>query len=140
MAPCRLGYKLRPGTNLNKDRKGKDKMNNGILVLNKSIWKPLFTMYRIFKNVNFGVKPPSHLLEKSLHYVFTLPQLFLQKSCIGEKLNISMFADSSTLVFETFLECGKLQCKLTFNRKQVCLHRIEQIETNKLVLYLPGDI
>ena len=72
MAPCRLGYKLRPGTNLNKDRKGKDKINNVILVLNKSIWKPLFTMYTIFKNVNFGVKPPSHFLEKKVYIMFLL--------------------------------------------------------------------
>ena len=44
------------------------------------------------------------------------------------------------LVLETFLKCGKLQCKSTFNRKYVCLLMIEHIEANQIVLYLPGDI
>ena len=44
------------------------------------------------------------------------------------------------LVFETFLKCDKLQCKLTFNQKQVFLLMIEHIETNQIVLYLPGDL
>ena len=37
----------------------------------------------------------------------------------------------SPLVFDTFLKCGKLQCKSTFNRKQVCLLIIEHIELTK---------
>ena len=45
-----------------------------------------------------------------------------------------------SLVFETFLKCGTLQCKSTFNKKKVCLLMIEHIETNQVVLYLPGDI
>ena len=35
-----------------------------ILVLKKSILRPLFTVYRFFLNVNFGVDPPPPLLEK----------------------------------------------------------------------------
>ena len=43
------------------------------------------------------------------------------------------------LVFETFLKCGKLQCKNYFNRKHVrLLNKIENFETMQIVLYLPG--
>ena len=34
--------------------------------------KPLFTVYRLFENVNFGVDPPPYF-EKSLHKKRTLP-------------------------------------------------------------------
>ena len=46
------------------------------------------------------------------------------------------------LVFETFLKCGKIQCKSTFNKKNLYLLIIKDIETkkNKKKLYLPGDI
>ena len=37
------------------------------------------------------------------------------------------------LVLDTFLKCGKLQCKSTFNRKWVCLLMIEHIEANQIV-------
>ena len=40
-----------------------------ILVLKKSIMKPLFTVFRIFLNVNFGVDPPP-LLEKVYILIF----------------------------------------------------------------------
>ena len=33
-----------------------------ILVLKKSILKPLFTVYKLFSNVNFGVYPPPPVL------------------------------------------------------------------------------
>ena len=59
------------------------------------------------------------------------------------KLISKHFKDSptvATLVFETFLKCGKLQCKSIFNKKKVCLLMIEHIESNQIVLYLPGDI
>ena len=45
-----------------------------------------------------------------------------------------------SLVFETFLKYGKLKCKSTFNKTKVFLLMIEHIETNQIVLYLPGDI
>ena len=32
-----------------------------------------------------------------------------------------------SLVFETFLKCGKLQCKSPFNKNYVCLLMIEHI-------------
>ena len=41
-------------------------------------------------------------------------------------------------MFETFLKCGKLQCKSNFNRNEVCLVIIEHIETNQIVPYLSG--
>ena len=46
----------------------------------------------------------------------------------------------AALVFKTFLKCGKLQRKSTFNKKEVCLLIIKHIETNQIVLYLPRDI
>ena len=43
-----------------------------ILVLKKSILEPLFTAYRLFKNVSFGVDPPP-FLEKVYIFFCTLP-------------------------------------------------------------------
>ena len=43
-----------------------------ILVLKKSILKPLFTVYRLFINVNLGVDPLPPPFGKSLHFRFFL--------------------------------------------------------------------
>ena len=45
---------------------------------------------------------------------------------------------SLSLVCETFMKCGKLQCKYNFNRSEVRLVMTEHIETNQIVLYLSG--
>ena len=45
-----------------------------------------------------------------------------------------------TLVFETCLKLGNLQCESNFNRNEVLLLMIENIKTNQIVKYLPGDI
>ena len=48
-----------------------------------------------------------------------------------ESANPWALAFDETLVLETFLKCGKLQCKSTFNRKYVCLLMIEHLKLTK---------
>ena len=50
-------------------------------------------------------------------------------------INSVVFPPCSPLIFETFLKCGKLQCKSIFNRNEV---RLVTIETNQIVSYLSG--
>ena len=45
---------------------------------------------------------------------------------------------TGTLVFETCLKLGKLQCKYIFTRNEVLLLMIENFETNQIVLCVPG--
>ena len=51
---------------------------------------------------------------------------------------MSWALENATLVFETCLKLGKLQCKSNFNRNQVLLLTIDNFETNQIVLYLLG--
>ena len=53
-------------------------------------------------------------------------------------INSVVFSPCSPLMFETFLKCGKSQCKSNFNRNEVRLVMIEHIETNQIVSYLSG--
>ena len=50
---------------------------------------------------------------------------------------VSILLTAHSLVFETFLKLGKLQCKFNFSRYDVHLLRIENFETIQIVLYLP---
>ena len=57
-----------------KKKKCSQNLPKHILVLKKIILKPLFTVYRLFKNVNFGVDPPPFLKKDYILIFFgTLP-------------------------------------------------------------------
>ena len=53
-------------------------------------------------------------------------------------LSYERYGVVSSLVLETFLKFGKLQCKSYFNRNYVILPMIDNFETNQIVLYLRG--
>ena len=53
-------------------------------------------------------------------------------------INSVVFPPYSSLMFETFMKCGKLQCKSNLNRNEVRLVMLEHIETNQIVSYLSG--
>ena len=54
-----------------------------ILVLNKSILKPLSTVYKLFLNVNFGVAPPPFWKKFIFWIFFWDPSLMAQHGLIG---------------------------------------------------------
>ena len=103
------------------------------------------------QKVHLSHWPPNQIPQLDLYS--PKPQLLISNRVLAEEKWLSSnkrdcveypfwiyTSHSYPLVFETFLKCGKLQCTSTFNRKWVCLLMIEHIETNQIVIYLPGDI
>ena len=71
--------------------------------------------------------------KSSTLYVFIIQYLL---ECKNSKV-CSLLPSGEALVFETFLKWGNLQCKFNFNRNEVLVLMIENIETIRIVLYLP---
>ena len=82
-----------------------------------------------------------------LFSVLPLPKLCISKISLERLGPIQSFICKAifknspgqpTLMLETFLKLGKLQCKSNFNRNQVLLLNKDNFEPNQIVLYLRG--
>ena len=99
-----------------------------ILVLKKFILTPLFTVYRLFKNVNFWVNPPPPF-GKSLCFGFFCCNLSLHKLQITTRLQFEHLPRSKIIFKSRFLKKSYIITDLIFLWSvSICILKRQKID------------